>query len=90
MLDVIMEALVYRGFSDGEADNMLARIMTYGPDADIEARVEPVLPFGKYRGCSVGEAPLVYLNWLLSQEWVKENYRDLYRAILERLGYGNR
>ncbi len=85
LVDLVKDCLTYRGFSEGEADNMINRIMTYGGDADVEW--EPILPFGKYSGWNIADVPRQYIAWLGSQSWVASKHPQLYAAVLKKLGY---
>ena len=47
--------------------------------------IEPTIPFGKFRGWSLTKlfvAKPTYLLRLLSQDWARQRYPDLCRAIL--------
>lgn len=48
---------------------------------------EAVLPFGKFRGCRIGEVPDSYLVWLSENDWFEKKYPDLQERINEELGF---
>jgi Putative quorum-sensing-regulated virulence factor len=50
-----------------------------------------VLPFGKYRGLDVTDAPTQYLQWLADQDWLRNSLRSAIEDELERrAGMGSR
>ncbi len=46
-----------------------------------------VLPFGKYRGCTIGEVPDSYLNYLSETDWFEKKYPKLQEAINAEMEY---
>lgn len=81
VVDIIKEALVHRGFSDGETEQLINRLLKYGEDAAPVG--PPRMPFGKYKDIPIDEVPHEYLNWLLAQSWFREKYDALYKDIME-------
>jgi len=37
---------------------------------------ERIIPFGKYEGMAISECPIPYLDWLLGQDWVKDDLKE--------------
>lgn len=47
---------------------------------------ERAMPFGKFKGYAISECPVKYLDWLIGQEWMKnEKHNGLLLAIEEYL-----
>lgn len=46
---------------------------------------ERIMPVGKYKGKTVSECPLEYLDWIVDQEWFTRNYPKLCEDILKYL-----
>mgnify|MGYP003114213078 CR=1 FL=1 len=40
-------------------------------------------PFGKHKGLAIYETPNDYLEWLLNQDWLKDNLRTAINDYLE-------
>lgn len=40
------------------------------------------MPFGKHAGKKLDEVPLMYLDWLLGQDWLRDNLREPIRLYL--------
>ena len=36
---------------------------------------EPVLSFGKHKGCAISEVPVNYLDWLIGQHWLEDDLK---------------
>lgn len=45
------------------------------------------MPFGKHKGELVADIPDGYLRWLIDQEWVQDDYPDLYDQLKIEYGY---
>jgi len=46
-----------------------------------------ILPFGKYQGYGIEDAPDKYLEWLLEQDWFCEKFADKVALIEKELSY---
>lgn len=53
--------------------------------ASGERPPSPAVPFGKYRGQPVGKllADRTYCRWLLTQDWLRQEYPELHRQLRE-------
>ena len=40
-------------------------------------------PFGKHKDLHIYDTPLKYLNWLCTQDWLKDNLRDAINDYLD-------
>jgi uncharacterized protein (DUF3820 family) len=43
-----------------------------------------VLPFGKFKGMSVSDAPETYLTWLADQDWLRDPLQTAIEIELDR------
>ena len=34
-----------------------------------------IIKFGKYKNCKINEIPRSYLDWLVNEDWIKENLK---------------
>lgn len=84
--DIVIEALLRRGFSEGESTQILERLLQFGKDAEFDPEPDqsdiiPIMPIGKYRGMFLNEIPLNSLLWYTEQDWFNEKYDDIAKAI---------
>lgn len=84
IVEIVQEALLHRGWSDGETNQIIARLMEYGPDVIYDGKNGLTwMPFGKYKGVRIREIPTDYLIWIYSQEWFTDKYEKLTREVKE-------
>ncbi len=83
LVDITNEALQRRGFTEGEAGQIVRRLIEHGEGAKL--RDYATIPFGKYKNWSIDRVPTTYLSWLISQGWFREKYDALYQDILNIL-----
>lgn len=41
------------------------------------------MPFGKYKGQDFSDIPVAYLDWLIGQDWLKDDLKKAITAHLE-------
>jgi uncharacterized protein (DUF3820 family) len=83
MASIIQEALLARGWSIGEAQQIMARFAAAAPPTRAlpERRGSPnkavaaargeSLPFGKWKGIAIERVPTSYLGWLSGEDWFR-------------------
>jgi uncharacterized protein (DUF3820 family) len=84
LYDTVYEALIHRGWSDSEADQIINRLAA-GHEF-VEPSCTAILPFGKHKGMAVEEVPKDYLSWLIAQDWFRDKFSGLYKDISEFVG----
>lgn len=42
---------------------------------------ERTIPFGVHKGTAISECPVRYLDWLIGQKWMEEEFSDLKEEI---------
>jgi uncharacterized protein (DUF3820 family) len=86
IVEIVEEALKHRGWSVGETNQIIARLMEYGPDVIYDtANGLTWMPFGKYKGVRIRDIPSEYLQWIYSQEWFEDRFEKLHKETREIL-----
>jgi len=87
--DVAIEALVARGFSPAEAEQIIRRIES-GKGGDNSEASLWVVSFGKWKGTPVENVDTGYLRWLLAQNWFLSRFAYPAEIVSEELEYRDR
>ncbi len=81
---VLKEALIARGFSDGEAMQMISRLSAGEIPEEVSRERKPHtmgittrMPFGKYRGMELRDIKSSYLLWISNEEWFEVKFYSL-------------
>jgi len=45
--------------------------------------VERKIPFGKYKDRAISECPIEYLDWLIGQDWLRDDLKEDIQDYLE-------
>jgi len=45
---------------------------------------EKTIPFGKYKGRTISECPIEYLDWLIGQDWLFDDLKEEIGTYLEQ------
>ena len=90
IISLVEEALLHRGFSEGETSQIIGRLIKYGEAAgehvsEGEDQQWTIMPWGKHKGVSLNEIPTSYLYWLRGQVWFRDEHEGLYEEVLEVL-----
>lgn len=86
--NLILESLMQRGYSKGEAELILSKVSTPQPFDGPGTTPPPgatgskiLMPFGKFRGWQLKDIDTQYLMWISSQEWAQVKFEGLIREI---------
>lgn len=68
-------------------DGQVSNPSNHVPKQEVEHSQQDIIPFGKYRGQDIVDAPSSYLRWLCLQDWFEDRYKGLLKAIDEELRF---